>query len=330
MKLIFRPVCGLIALVSSLQPFRRDCGSWSLAPRYGMFALLLCGAWNAAWAQGAGGNAPGAEAAPQILITHQVDEMQRTVLKGNTHPLARAAFDHGAAPASQPMRRMILVLQRSAQQESALRTFLESQQAKSSPQYHQWLTPEQFGKQFGTSDSDLETVKAWLESHGFEIASVSKGRTSIEFSGTAGQVQEAFRTTIHKYVVNGEEHWANASDPSIPAALAPAVKGVLTLHNFPRQTNLTVQGRKVEATQGPPAPLPMFTFTQGNETYYGLGPTDFATIYNVLPLWKAGIDGTGQTIAIVGETNIHLSDIETFRELVRASCQGSADHFEWP
>ena len=100
MKLIFRPVCGLIALVSSLQPFRRDCGSWSLAPRYGMFALLLCGAWNAAWAQGAGGNAPGAEAAPQILITHQVDEMQRTVLKGNTHPLARAAFDHGAAPAA--------------------------------------------------------------------------------------------------------------------------------------------------------------------------------------------------------------------------------------
>jgi hypothetical protein len=314
MKLIFWPVCRLIALVSELRFLRHDCRNSGFAHGCCMFALLLCGAWNGVWAQSASSIVPVADS-PQILITQPVNELQRTVLKGNTHPFARAEFDQGAAPASEPMRRMTLVLQRSARQESALRALLDAQQAKSSPQYHQWLTPEQFGKQFGPSDSDLETVKAWLESHGFQIASVSKGRTSIEFSGTAGQVQEAFRTTIHKYVVNGEEHWANASDPSIPAALAPAVKGVLTLHNFPRKTNLTMQGRKVEATQGPPKPLPMFTFTQGNETFHGLGPTDFATIYNVLPLWKSGIDGTGQTIAIVGETNIHLSDIETFRSL---------------
>jgi subtilase family serine protease len=285
-----------------------------LAAACGVFAIRLCGAWSLAGAQSAGMPGPAAEA-PQILITQPVDELQRIVLKGNTHPLARREFDRGAAPASQPMRRMILVLQRSAGQESALRALLDAQQVKASPQYHQWLTPEQFGRSFGIADSDVETVKAWLESHGFEIASVSKGRTTIEFSGTAGQVQEAFRTTIHKYVVNGEEHWANTSDPSIPSALAPVVKGVLTLHNFPRQTNSTVQGHRVAASQGLPAPLPMFTFTQGKNIFYGLGPTDFATIYNVLPLWKAGIDGTGQTIAIVGETNIHLSDIETFRSL---------------
>lgn len=279
-----------------------------------VIALALCGTMNFAAAQNT--SVPVlAPIAPQILITQPVVESRRTVLKGNTHPLARAAFDQGAAPPSLPMRRMILVLQRSAGQESALRALLDAQQAKASPQYHRWLTPEEFGEAFGPSDSDVETVKLWLESHGFQIASVSKGRTSIEFSGTSGQVQEAFHTTIHRYVVNGEEHWANASDPSIPAALAPVVKGVLTLHNFPRQTNLTVQARKAEATQGPPGPLPMFTFTQGNETFHGLGPTDFATIYNVLPLWGAGIDGTGQTIAIVGETNIHLSDIEAFRSL---------------
>ncbi len=213
------------------------------------------------------------------------------------------------------MRRMLLVLKRSPEQESALRKLLDDQQDKTSPNYHKWLTPEQFGKQFGPSDGDLQTVTAWLQSRGFRIAALSKGRTVIEFSGSASQVQTAFHTSIHKYVVNGDEHWANASDPSIPSALAPAVEGVVSLHNFPRHSYSTVLGTPMRATPRQTAPLPLFTFTPQQTTYYGLGPTDFATIYNVLPLWNAGIDGTGQTIAIVGETNIHLSDIEAFRSL---------------
>jgi hypothetical protein len=253
--------------------------------------------------------------APQRLITQPVDAAQLTVLKGNTHPLARPEFDQGPAPASLPMQRMLLVLKRSPEQESALRKLLDDQQDKASPNYHRWLTPEQFGKQFGPSDGDLQTVTAWLQSRGFQITALSKGRTVIEFSGSASQVQTAFHTSIHKYVVNGEEHWANASDPSIPAALAPAVHGVLSLHNFPRRSYSTVVGTPMRATLRQTAPLPLFTFTPQQTTYYGLGPTDFATIYNVLPLWKAGIDGTGQTIAIVGESNIHLSDIEAFRTL---------------
>jgi hypothetical protein len=276
--------------------------------------LLLSGAWNLASAQNVGA-VGSASSAPQTLIKQPVDESRRTVLNGNTHPLARAEYDRGAAPASLPMRRMILVLQRSAEQESALRALLDAQQNKSSPNYRQWLTPEQFGRQFGPADSDLAAVQAWLESHGFQVSAISKGRTTIEFSGTAGQVQDAFHSSIHQYEVNGEQHWANSSEPSIPAALTPAVKGVLSLHNFPRHPQSTVQGTPVRATQGPPAPLPLFTFTSGKDTYYGLGPTDFATIYNVLPLWNAGIDGTGQTIAIVGETNIHLTDIAAFRSL---------------
>ena len=288
-----------------------------------LLALTACGAWQTAAAQGAGASVQRTAVRP--LVTQPLDEAQRVVLKGNTHPLARAEFDAGAAPSSQPMRRMLLMLNRSAEQETALRALLEDQQTKTSASYRQWLSPEQFGEQFGLADSDLAAVKAWLESHGFQVTAVSKGRTTIEFSGTAGQVQEAFHTAIHKYAVNGEEHWANASDPSIPAALTPAVKGVVTLHNFPRHPQSTVNGTPVRATpfppapflaaQGPPAPSPQFTFTSNKTLYYGLGPTDFATIYNVLPLWNAGIDGTGQTIAIVGETNIHLSDIATFRSL---------------
>ena len=166
------------------------------------------------------------------LITQPVDESQRTLLKGNTHPLARPEFNLGTAPATLPMQRMLLVLKRSPEQEAALRQLLDNQQDKSSPSYHKWLTPDQYGKQFGPTDSDMQTVTAWLQSHGFQVGS-TKGRTVLEFSGSASQVQEAFHTTIHKYVVNGEQHWANAGDPSIPAALDAGGHGIASLNNFP-------------------------------------------------------------------------------------------------
>lgn len=248
------------------------------------------------------------------LITQSINPSQTILLRGNTHPLARAQYDRGLAPSNLPMQRMLLVLKRSQEQETALRMVLDKQHDKASASYHKWLTPEEFGQQFGPSDGDLQSVTGWLQSQGFQVTSISKGRTAIEFSGTAGEVQSAFHTAIHKYVVNGESHWANANDPSLPSALVPVVKGVLTLHNFPRHSYATLQGQPVQATARH-TPLPLFTLTQQQTTYYGLGPTDFATIYNVLPLWNSGIDGTGQTIAIVGESNINLSDIEAFRSL---------------
>jgi len=248
------------------------------------------------------------------LITLAVDDAQRTTLRGNTHPLIRRAVDQGAAPSSLPMQHMILVLKRGAEQESALHALLDAQQTKDSASYHQWLAPQEFGKEFGPADSDVAEAEAWLESHGLKVESVSNGRTAIEFSGTAGEVQDAFQTTVHSYLLKGEQHWANASDPSIPSALAPAVKGVLSLHNFPRRPQFTVAGaQKQTANSGTGEPL--YTFTSGQSTLYAVGPTDWATIYNVLPLWNAGIDGAGQTIAIVGETDINLSDIASFRSL---------------
>src|SRR5262252_8642584 len=195
-----------------------------------LFAVIFTATflWVPATAQQ---SASAALPAPRPLITQTLDESRMKVLKGNTHPLARREFDLGTAPATLPIERMLLVLKRNPEQETALRKLLDDQQDKHSPHYHKWLTPEQFGAQFGQSDADLETITLWLQSHGFQVGT-TKGRTVLEFSGSASQVQEAFRTSIHKYIVNGEQHWANASDPSIPAALAPAVAGPLTLHNF--------------------------------------------------------------------------------------------------
>ncbi len=254
------------------------------------------------------GNAQNIPVSPRI--TEPVDETRLVTLKGNTHPMAVAQYDRGAAPASLPMNRMQLVLKRSSEQENALEQLLESQQDKSSARYHQWLTPGQFGRQFGPADQDVQVISRWLESHGFQVNHIAKGKIVIEFSGTAGLVKNAFHTEIHKFVVSGEQHWANASDPQIPEALAPVVAGVATLHNFKAKPLYRISNKwpKVPGRGG--RDRPAYNGTDGRE----LAPGDFATIYNINPLYKAGITGAGVTIGIVGEAPILLQDIADFRQ----------------
>jgi hypothetical protein len=249
-------------------------------------------------------------------IVAAVNDEKLVELRGNTHPLAQARYDRGAAPESLPMERMLLVLSRSPEQSAALEKLLAEQQDPQSPNYHQWLSTEQFAARFGPSDQDIEQVTRWLSAHGFAVTEVSKGRTTIEFSGTAGQVREAFHTEIHKFAVpqNGRlvEHWANAADPQIPAALAPVVGGIVSLHNFGRKAMHRTLGPVVRHANSSSL-TPEFSFTYQGQELYGMVPTDWATQYNVTPLWNAGITGAGETIAIVGQSDIKLTDVAAFR-----------------
>ncbi|MGI8961076.1 MAG: protease pro-enzyme activation domain-containing protein [Bryobacteraceae bacterium] len=248
----------------------------------------------------------------QSRITQEVTDTRLVTLRGNTHPLARPVFERGSAPADLPLDRMLLVLKRGPAQESALKQLLDEQQDRFSPNYHKWLTPEQFGSRFGPSDQDIQTVTLWLESQGFQVARVANGRNTIEFSGTASQVQNAFHTAIHRYVINSEEHWANANDPQIPAALAPVVAGVATLNTFRKRPLLHISGQRLTATQQPGSSVPQFT---SSDSSHGLSPADYAVIYNINPLYQAGINGDGTTIAIVAKSNIKAQDVATFRNL---------------
>lgn len=255
-------------------------------------------------------------------ITQAINEANVTILRGNTHPLAQARFDQGVAPDSMPMQRMLLVLKRSSAQEAALDALLDRQQDSTSANYHHWLTPQQFGQQFGPSDQDIQTVTNWLQSRGFSVAGVSNGRTVIEFSGTAGQVRQTFRTEIHRYAVNGQNHWANSADPQIPAALSPVVAGINTLYNFPRRAMHQLVGtfsRSPNTGQIEPV-SPQFTVNwQGNE-WLAVAPADFAKIYNVpnlslVPPSAIPYNGDGQTIAIVGESDVNPLDVNAFRTM---------------
>lgn len=247
---------------------------------------------------------------PAPRITTPIDETSLARLAGNTHPLARPEFDQGAAPPDLPMQRMLLVLKRSPEQEAALQDLLESQQDKSSANYHHWFTPDEFGQQFGPSDQDMQTVISWLTSHGFRSIQASRGRSVIEFSGTAAQLDDAFHATMHRYAVNGEEHWANANDPQIPTALEPVVAGVFTLHNFAKKPQLHVSAEKFPATIVGGA-KPLVTSSTGA---HALAPGDYSTIYNVNPVSTAtpAINGNGVTIGVIGRSNINIYDVIYF------------------
>jgi hypothetical protein len=251
-----------------------------------------------------------AQVSVEPRVTQTVDDVHLTTLRGNTHPLALAKFDRGAAPTAMALQRMLLVLKRSPEQESVLITLLDQQQDKSSPNYHKWLKPEEFGKRFGPADSDVQAVTAWLQTHGFQVDRVSKGRTVVEFSGTAGMLQEAFHTQMHRYLVNGDPHWANASDPQIPIALAPVVSGVWTLHDFFKKPTLVMSTEHFPLTHATGSSRPLATGTNG---HHFLSPGDFAVIYGINPVYQSGFDGAGKTIAVVGRTDFNATDIIDFR-----------------
>src|SRR5215472_12895332 len=247
-------------------------------------------------------------------ITQAIDETQSVRLQGNVHPLARPEFDQGAVEDWQPMSRMLMVLQRSPQQQAALQKLMDEQLTKDSPNYHRWLTPQQFGAQFGPADADIQAVTDWLTHQGFQEIKVAAGRTVVEFSGNVGQVRNAFHTQIHRFLVNGEMRQANAADPQIPAALAPVVAGIVTLHNFPRKSMRRHAGSFTGMK--PSAAKPLFTTTSscgsgGAQPCYIVGPADFAKIYNI----PAALTGNGVTIAIVGDSGINPQDVTDFRTL---------------
>ena len=241
-----------------------------------------------------------------------IDESALVVLKGNRHPQATPANDRGAVAPDLPMERMLLVLKRDAAADSALQELIASQQDKSSSAFHAWLSPEQFADRFAPSKSDLQTLSAWLQSHGFHVNRIARGGMSIEFTGTASQVNEAFHAPIHSFLVDGKNYYANASDPQIPAAFASLVAGVSTLHNFQKLPTVRVLGA-ASRIANTSAWQPSFTFQGAAGVSHYLSPGDFAKIFNTAALYKAGIDGTGQSIAIVGRNTFNLSDIQIFR-----------------
>ena len=245
-----------------------------------------------------------AQATPRIQST--VNASQLVTLQGNTLPMARVASDHGIVPDSTPTGHMMLVLKRSDAQQKALDQLVASQQDPKSGSFHKWLTPENFGAQFGVADADVQTVSAYLSAQGFAVSRIYKNKMAIEFSGTTGQVRSAFRTEIHSYALNGQTFQANASDPQIPAALSPVVSGFAAMNNYKAPQHTLTQQMLLNRKTGQAHPL----FADNNNQVESVSPGDLAVIYDIP---TTTYTGTGVTVGVVGDSNINLAIAADYR-----------------
>jgi len=234
------------------------------------------------------------------MITRAINDQQLIELPGNLRSEAIAANDRGLVADSLVLSHMQLLLMRPVATETALKKLIDQLHDPNSPQFHQWLTTAQLRAQFGPAASDLSTITNWLSSKGFAVNGVQNGGLIIDFTGTAAQVREAFHTEIHRLDVNGAAHIANMSNPRIPGALAGVVHGIVSLNDFRPHTNYK--------------PKPAYTFTSDGNTFQAVVPADLATIYNLSPLFEAGITGEGQTIVVIEDSNVYsTADWKMFR-----------------
>jgi uncharacterized protein (TIGR03437 family) len=233
--------------------------------------------------------------AQQLRIASPIDDSRRAILPGSLHPKARLIYDQGPVDPSLKIPFITLVMKPSAAQQADLERLLDEQLDPSSPDYHRWLTPEQFAGRFGLASRDYAAVVSWLESHHLHIEQVARARNFVAFSGAARDIERGFHTEIRRYLVDGQAHVANATDVSIPAAIGDLVGGIRGLDDFWRV---------------PPAVVPLSTSAYGATQ---LAPDDWAAIYNVSPLYAMGIDGTGQRVGIVGRSDMNQSYIDAFR-----------------
>jgi subtilase family serine protease len=240
----------------------------------------------------------------QDRITSAIDNGRFVVLDSTVRPLALAEHgDEGLVEPSLKLPWMTLSFKRTPAQQDALARLLAQQQDSSSEKYHQWLSSDEYAKQFGLSPGDIERVAAWLEGQGFRVEYRANDRDFIVFSGAAGQVRSTFHTEIHRYTIRGQSHYVNATAPSVPEALSGVVlslQGLTDVHLRPR------------VIRGKPA-VTLHPNENDGDGAESLAPDDIATIYNIAPLYQQGIDGAGQSIAILGGSNVNLNDIRAFR-----------------
>jgi len=241
---------------------------------------------------------------PAERIKAEIDDAERTTIPGSHSPMARAENETGRMAAGTALHDINIVFSRTPAQEADLQALLVAQQDQTSPSYHQWLTLEEFGARFGVADADIAKVRSWLEKRGFTIDGVSRSKNRITFSGTVEQVEATFGTEMHYYKVDGETHFAASQDVSVPAALSSLVLAVTNLSTFRPKPHVRFKG---------PLPVVRPDFTSSQTQSHFLTPKDVATIYDITPAYNAGYNGAGQSIAVVGQSDIVMADIENFQ-----------------
>ena len=235
---------------------------------------------------------------PDRIAMNSASASALVKLTGSVHPAVHRGTDLGSSDAAMTLDTMMLHILPTAAQQTEINALLTAQQDPESPLYHQWLTQEEYGARFGLSDADVAALSAWLASQGFTVREVAPSRNMITFSGNVGQAESAFHTAIHDIQVDGAVHQANVTDISLPKAFIGTVGYVTGLNGFRPKGHLAKARPE---------------FTSHSSGSHFLSPGDWATIYNVAPVYTAGTTGSGMHVGIVGQTYIPQTDVDNFR-----------------
>ena len=256
----------------------------------------------------------------KILVTQPVNNNVTVTLAGNTRPEVNPVLKTAAVATNQKLDHLLLLLKRPAALDAQLTAFIDELHDPKSPNFHKWISAAQFGEQFGPAQSDIAAVTSWLESEGFTVNVVYANGMFIDFSGTIGEAETAFHTQINNYDINGVGHIANATDPQVPAALGQVIGGVISLNDFkPKALHEHIQKAHVEA--GSHSLTSDYTNASGLE----ISPWDLAKIYNIAPLFTAGISGQGMKIVVVEDTNLFNCNAANAAGTAGTACSASSD-----
>lgn len=226
---------------------------------------------------------------------------------------ANPANDLGPVDDATPIR-LTLMMKPAAERTQAFDALLRGQQDRSSPLYHRWLNANEIGERFGATAQDIASVSAWLSGQGLKVDSVAASRTRLSVSGSAGAVAAAFATSLHRYAVGAEQRIAPAQVPQIGASIASlvaSVDGLVVVNAQSAHGSGSARGNVNRAS----ARSTTGTFCNGADCSHYLFPADFSKIYNIDPVYAQGVDGRGQTIAIIGRARVYLPDIENFQKV---------------
>jgi subtilase family serine protease len=239
-------------------------------------------------------------------ISAQIDSSKSVTLQGNVLPKARIRHDLGPVAKGHQLPYMTMWFKHSAHQMAEVRKLLAEQQDRSSSNYHRWITLGTYADRFGLTANDMKQITDWLKAEGFKIVLVARGRDFVAFSGTAAQVERTFKVQIHHYEVDGERRFANVDEPSIPAALQDIVGGIHGLDNIPLRPTNSPTNTAIEPVRS------HYTYPGGPNI---ITPDDIQTIYDLTTLHLQGYSGSGQTIVVVGQSDIDVNDIQLFRSI---------------
>jgi subtilase family serine protease len=232
---------------------------------------------------------------------------------------------------------------------AALGQKLQTQQDPASAAFQKWSDDASLDANAPTA-AEAATVKGFLASSGLTVTGVGPHNLFVTASGTAAQVQAALNVQLHDFQVGSRTFFANTGKPSLPASVRPLVAFVGGLTDSrPKPMNVRPVEPNGTVTRAALAAHPdglvfsagcfrapetvSFTSADADATYSGnrygqditntavgsiapcgYQPSDIQSAYNLDKLYKAGLDGSGQTVAIVdafGSTTIQR-DVATF------------------